>query len=137
MKAFLARWATTALAVLVSAPLAGIQYEGIDSLLAAALLLGAANAFLRPVLLLLSLPLIVVSFGFFILIINASLLYLVGYLVRGFDVTSFGSAFFGAIFISVVSWLVGALFKSEQPARPEVDQRARRIKRVSGKVIDI
>lgn len=135
MKSFVGRWATTALAVLVAAPVVGIKYDGLGCLLAAALLLGVVNAFVRPILLLLSLPLVLLSFGLFILFINGALLYLVGYLLPCFQVGSFGSAFFGSILISIISWLVGGFFKANQV---RVDSRRHsEPKRVNGKVIDI
>jgi len=112
MKVFLLRWLTTTIAVLAAAQLPGIRYENWGALLLAALLLGIVNAVVRPVILLLSLPLILLTLGFFILIVNALMLRFVAVLVPGFYVDSFGSAFFGAIVISVVGWIVGPLFKT-------------------------
>src|SRR4029077_4154721 len=97
--------------------------------------LGIVNAFVRPVLLLLSLPLILVSMGFFILIINALMLWLVGGLVPGFDVPGFGSAFFGAIIISIVSWLLSAFFKGSD-GRVYALTHHSQVRRVQGRVIE-
>jgi putative membrane protein len=111
MKPFLTRWGVTTVAVLVAAQLPGIRYTDVYSLAGASLLLGIINALVRPVLLLLSLPLILLSLGFFILVINAAMLCAVAGLVPGFAVDSFGSALLGAAAISVVSWLLSAFFR--------------------------
>ena len=74
MRHFVFRWFVTAFAVFVAAPIVGIDYTGIGCLLGASLLLGIINAFVRPILLFLSIPLILVTLGFFILIINALML---------------------------------------------------------------
>ena len=116
MKAFLTRWLTTTIAVLAAAQiLPGIHYESPVSLLLAALLLGIVNALVRPLVLLLSLPLILATFGFFILVVNALMFRFVAVLVPGFHVDSFGSAFFGSIVISIVGWIVGSFFKENKP----------------------
>ena len=111
LKTFLQRWAVTTLAVLVAANVVpGIDYDTTTALLLASLLLGALNAFVRPLLLLLSLPLLVMTLGLFLVFINAALLYLVGSLVKSFHVETFGSAFWGALVISLVSLVFNALF---------------------------
>ena len=71
MRHFVFRWAITTVAVLVAASvISGIRYDSVGSLIGAALLLGILNAFLRPILLFLSLPLLLASLGLFILVIN-------------------------------------------------------------------
>lgn len=125
----------TTLAVLAAAQLPGIRATSLFSLVAASLLLGVINALVRPVLLLLSLPLILVTLGFFILVINALMLRLVALFVPGFYVDSFGSAFLGAIIISLVSWLLSA-FVRDSEGRVRVITREGGMKRVSGRVID-
>src|ERR1700686_311039 len=115
MRHFVFRWMVTAFAVFVAAPIVGIDYGGsLGCLLGASLLLGIINSFIRPVLLLLSLPLILVTLGVFILIINALMLEVVGAIVPCFEVPSFWSAFFGAIIISIVSWLLSAFFRGSE-----------------------
>ena len=89
----------------------GIRYDSVASLLGAALLLGVFNAFLRPILLLLAAPLIILSLGIFIFVVNGLMLLLVNQFVHGFHVDSFGSAFWGAILISIVSWMLSAFFR--------------------------
>ena len=89
----------------------GIRYDSVASLLGAALLLGILNAFLRPILLLLAAPLIILTLGIFIFVVNGLMLLLVNEFVHGFHVDSFGSAFWGAILISIVSWMLSAFFR--------------------------
>src|SRR5215510_10685251 len=96
LKEFLLRWAIITVAVLIAANMVpGIHYERAhwEGLLVATLVLGLLNAFLRPLLLLLSFPLVVVTLGLFTLVINATLLYLVGQMMKGFHVENFGAAF--------------------------------------------
>lgn len=122
---FLQRWLVTMLAVLVAAKLVpGIEYDSGTSILVASLLLGFLNASVRPVLLLLSLPLLIVSLGLFVVVINALLLLLVGELVKGFTVQGFGSAVWGSLVISLVS-IVTNLLLGRGP-RIEVTRRPRR-----------
>lgn len=98
------------MAVLVAAFMVpGISYQNFTSLLVASLLLGILNALVKPFLLLLSLPLLVLSLGFFLLIINAGLLSLVGWLVKGFNVAGFWSAVFGALIISIVNIFLNSM----------------------------
>ncbi len=135
MKPFLMRWLITTIAVGVAVPLCGIRVASLSALVGASLLLGIVNAFVRPVLLLLSLPLILVSMGFFILIINALMLWLVGGIVPGFDVPGFGSAFFGGVIVSIVSWLLSAFFKGSD-GRVHVLTHHSKMKTVTGRVIE-
>lgn len=110
MKMFFLRWLCTTLAVAVAAWITGIRFEGFGSLLGAALLLGLVNAFIRPVLMLLSLPFIVATLGVFILVVNALLFWLVSALVPGFAVSGFWQAFFAALITGFVNWLLSAFF---------------------------
>jgi putative membrane protein len=132
---FVFRWFITAFAVFVAAPIVGIDYTGIGCLLGASLLLGVINAFVRPILLFLSIPLILVTLGLFILIINALLLKFVSEIVPCFKVHGFGSAFFGAILISVVSWLLSAFFRGSD-GRVHILTHHSKMKQVRGRVIE-
>jgi putative membrane protein len=95
------------LAVLVAAMLLRdhISYDNKpQNLIVAALLLGILNAFVRPILMLIALPLLIFTLGLFTLVVNAVMLYFVGYLLKpNFYVDSFGYAFMGALIISVIS----------------------------------
>ena len=135
MKAFIVRWIVTTFAVFVAAPIVGIHYEGMGCLVEASLLLGVMNAFVRPILLLLSLPFILVTLGFFILIVNALMLRFVSSLVPCFHVESMGTAFFGAILISMVSWLLSAFMRGNDGKVHSINQYSR-IKEVKGRVIE-
>lgn len=110
LKSFLQRWLINTLAVLVAVKVvSGIRYESNTDLLIATLVLGILNSFLRPLLMLISLPLLIFTLGLFTLVINALLLYFVGNLVTGFHVVNFKAAFWGALVISVVSFAVNTL----------------------------
>jgi putative membrane protein len=121
--------------MVASSVLHGIRYDSVASLIGAALLLGIFNAFIRPVLLILSAPLILLTLGFFILVVNGLLLLLVPSVVSGFHVDGFGSAFWGAIIISLVSWLLSAFFRGSD-GRVHVLTHHAQTKRVEGRVID-
>ena len=109
LKGFLQRWVISILAVLVASHMVkGIHYDNIGGLLSATLLLGILNTFLRPLMLLLSLPLLIFTLGLFTWVINALLLYWVGQM-RSFHVDSFGSAMIGALIISIVSLCLQAM----------------------------
>lgn len=112
MAAFLIRWFVTTVAVFAAEKIVpGIQCDSLNALLGASLLLGIINAFVRPVLLLLSLPFIIVTMGLFILVVNALLLMFVSALIPSFHVDGFWSAFFGAIIIGLVNWLLSSFFR--------------------------
>ena len=87
----------------------GIEVHGLKSLLAAAVLLGVVNAFIRPIVILLTLPFTLITLGLFLLVINAAMLELVAYLLHGFTVDNFVAAILGSIVISIISW-VGSWF---------------------------
>src|SRR2546421_9318284 len=133
---FVFRWIITTVAVMVTpAFVSGIRYDTAGALIGAALLLGILNAFVRPVLLILSAPLILVTLGFFILVINALMLFWVPSMVMGFHVDSFSSAFWGAVIIGIVSWLLSAFFRGSD-GRVHVLTHHTQIKRIHGRVIE-
>jgi putative membrane protein len=103
------RWFILFVSVFVATqiPFLGITSDSWKDLMIAALVLSIANSFVKPLLLLISLPLIVLSLGFFILIVNALMLYFVSWLVPGFHVPTFWSALGGSIIISLVSIFLG------------------------------
>lgn len=114
-KSFLERWFTTTLGVLLAAGIIdGVRADTLVALLAASLLLGVLNAFLRPILMLLALPLLVVTLGLFTFVINALLLYLVGNLVKGFHVADFWAAFKASLLISFVALLSNLVFAKKE-----------------------
>lgn len=111
MKHFLLRWVINTLAVAVAVNIVpGIQYQQPLDLVVASLLLGIFNAFLRPLLMFLALPLLIFTLGLFTLIINALVLYSIGALLRPhFYVETFWAAFWGALVISLVGMFLGLL----------------------------
>jgi putative membrane protein len=113
---FLLHWALTAFSLwLADRVFQGLRFADARSLWISALLLGLANAVVRPVLVVLTLPLTLVTFGLFLLVINALVLMLVARLVRGFTIASFGTAFWASLFIAFVSLVVGALVSLGDP----------------------
>jgi putative membrane protein len=110
MHPFLLRWITTTLALaLASHLLRGIHADSVVALVLAGLVLAGLNAALRPLLTLVSLPLIVGTLGLFYLLLNALLLKLAALLVPGFQVVGLGAAVLGSILIGLASWALGHL----------------------------
>ena len=128
MKKFLQSWAINTLAVLVAVYMVpGIRFKD-DSLwtpFVTSLVLGILNAFIRPILMLLALPLLIFTLGLFTLVINALLLYFVSFLLgRYFEVDNFGAAFLGALVISIVSLLLNLITGSRR-SRVRIERRRR------------
>jgi len=92
----------------------GIEVKSTGSLIAAAVLLGLVNAFVKPVVVILTLPFTLITLGLFLLVINALMLMLVSAFLDGFNVHGFWAAVFGAIVVSIVSWIGSGLIS--QPA---------------------
>jgi putative membrane protein len=114
MRGFIIRCGITGFAVLLASQIIpGIEILSFGSGVAAVVVLSFLNAIIRPVLYLLSAPFILVTLGFFMVLINAFLLYLVSGMVKGFLVTGFWPAVGGAILISIVSGILN-LWISEQ-----------------------
>jgi len=110
---FFTRWFVTFAAVLITERiLPGIVADGLLTLIATALVLGILNAILRPILIIITLPITVMTFGLFALVINGVVLALTSVLIPGFYVAGFWSAVFGAILISLAGTLINALIKS-------------------------
>lgn len=113
---FLLHWAITAFALWVASYVfKGVRYDTPGTLLIAALLLGLANAVVRPLLVFFTLPLTLMTFGLFLLVINALMLMLVGRLVSGFHVDGFWTAFWASIFMSLLSLVLGAFVLGGTP----------------------
>jgi putative membrane protein len=132
---FVFRWFITAFAVFVAANIVGFGYTGIGCLLGASLLLGIINAFVRPILLFLSIPFILITLGLFILVINALMLKFVSEIVPCFQVHGFWRAIFGAVIVSLVSWLLSAFFRGSD-GRVHILTHHTQIKQVRGRVIE-
>ncbi len=80
----------------------------------AALILGIVNAVIRPVLIILTLPVVILTLGLFTLVINAITFYLVAHLHLGLTVDGFGSAFLGALVLTIVSFVLSSFFKAAE-----------------------
>jgi putative membrane protein len=112
---FLIHWAIVAAALWVAASVVpGVTVVSVQALLVAALVLGLVNALVRPILTILTLPITILTLGLFYLVVNAAAFALAAALVPGFGVAGFGSAVIGALLVSLVSWVLGALFKPER-----------------------
>ena len=107
----LVRWLISALAVmLVAYVVPGITVQNFVAALLVALVLGLANAFVRPILVFLTLPITVLTLGFFVLIINAFLFLVTAHLVPGFVVDGFWPAFWGSIILALIGWVANLIF---------------------------
>ena len=110
------RWALNALALMVlPALLSSITVSGFVPALVAAAVIGLLNALLRPILLLLTLPVTILSLGIFALVINGLLFWAATGLVPGVHIAGFWGAFWGAILYSLLSWLVDMALGDVQP----------------------
>jgi putative membrane protein len=110
LSSFFIQWAVTAVSLwLASHVFKGVRFEGTAALVLAALLLGFVNAVLRPILIVLTLPLTLLSFGLFLLVINALLLMLVARLIKGFSLSGFWTALFASLFITLLGLVAGVL----------------------------
>lgn len=114
MHGLLLRWLILSLAIVVAAYLfPGIRVEGFGTALVAALVLGILNAFFRPILILLTLPINILTLGLFTFVINALLLMMTSGVIGGLVVDGFGSALLGALIISLVSWLLSSFVNDQ------------------------
>jgi len=105
MQGFVVRTLVTAIGLaLATWVVPGITVSGLGTLLLAAFLMGIVNGFVRPVVILVTLPLTVVTFGLFLLVINAGMFGLVAWMLGGFEVSGFFAALFGWIIVSVFAW---------------------------------
>jgi len=106
MNGFLLRLAISAIGLWLATVLVpGVQIDSTWTLIFAALWLGIVNALVRPIVLLLTLPITLVTLGLFILVVNAAMFALVASLLSGFHLSGFWAALFGALIVSVTSWL--------------------------------
>jgi putative membrane protein len=115
---FLLHWGITALSLWVASLIFdGIRFANTSALIVSALLLGFANAIVKPLLIVLTLPLTLLTFGLFLLVINALMILLVAALVKGFTVSGFWTAFFASIFISLLSLAIGSFALGGGPSQ--------------------
>jgi len=113
------RWFILTIAVWVATEIVpGVKCDTTQDLLIAALVLGVLNAFVKPLLRLLSLPFIILTFGFFLLVINALLLWMTSKMVHGFHVAGFWPALWASLVVSLVSFFLG--YSNRRTAEPRI-----------------
>lgn len=111
MLSFFLRWLITAVSLLITARIVpGIEIKDFTVALIAAVALGLINAIIRPLLILFTLPLTILTLGLFIFVVNAISFSLASYFIRGFEVESFFAALFGSIVVSIISGVLNGFF---------------------------
>jgi len=128
VKGFLVRLLVTALGLwAATAIVPGVTIHGLGSLIGAALLLGLVNAVIRPIILILTLPLTLLTLGLFIFVVNGISLALVAWLMPGFTLSGFGAAILGSIIVGLTGWVasifIGSTGRLEHIHRVEVTGR--------------
>lgn len=114
MVGFLLRAAITALGLWVASEVfTGLHFQSPSKLVVAAIVLGIVNAFVRPLAFILTLPLTVLSLGFFLLVLNAAMVGLVAWVVPGFEISGFWTAVGAALIVSLVSWAASSAIGSK------------------------
>jgi len=126
MQGVLIRWLILTGAILIASYIIdGINISGFFSAVFAAAMLGILNAFFRPILFILTLPINLVTFGLFTFVINAMMLKMASAVIPGFDVYGFWPAIFGSLLISVTSWLLTS-FVNERGRIEYIELKKRR-----------
>ena len=112
MGQFLLTWLATAVSLLITAWIVpGLNITGFSAAAIGAIVLGFVNAIVKPLLVIFTLPLTILTLGLFLLVVNAIAFSLVGYLTPGFEVTGFFPAVFGSIVLSVISGIISQFFQ--------------------------
>jgi putative membrane protein len=112
------RWALNTLALFVVVTIVpGFHYRSIVSLAIAALILGLLNAIVRPILVLLTLPLTIVTLGLFLIVLNAVMLELTAFFAPGFRIDDFVAALIGAIVLAIISWVTNQIGRKPEKER--------------------
>jgi putative membrane protein len=113
-------WLINAVALIAVAYLMpGVSVASFTTALVAALVLGLVNAVIRPLLVLLTLPVTIITLGLFIFVLNGLLFWFVGSFIQGFVVAGFWPGVFGAIVFSLISWFLSALLLKPAPPRSQ------------------
>lgn len=114
MKQLLLRWVLNSFALFfVMKLLPGIQIDRFGDLMLATLVIGLLNAFLRPLILLFTLPVTIATLGLFTLVVNGVIFALAAFLLKGFHVAGFGAAFMAALLFSVFSFVLNMIFRTK------------------------
>ena len=121
MEGFLIRTVVVGIGLWLASQLSLVGFQSTQTLVAAALLLGIVNAFVRPILIILTFPITLLTLGFFLLVINGLMILLVAWFLPGFVVMGFWPAFFAAIVVSLTSWVMsGWVGSGQQKGRIDV-----------------
>lgn len=108
-------WLLSALALLAVAYLVpGIHVSSFTAALIAAAVIGLANILIKPILLILTLPVTIITLGLFIFVINGLMFWLAGYVLQGFDVKTITAGIIGAIVYSIISWILSAIIPDKK-----------------------
>lgn len=139
MNGIFIRWLTLTGAIIFTAYIVdGIQVSGLFSAFLAAAMLGILNAFFRPIVLLLTLPINILTLGFFTFVINALMLKMASGVISGFKVYGFWSAILGSLMISVISWLMNSFINDRGTVTYiDSDYRARHTRKTGNDTIDL
>ena len=114
LKGIAVRWFFLTVAITISSYLIkGIEVDGFFSAVMAAAILGVLNVIFRPILLILTLPLNILTFGLFTFVINALLLMMASGVIGGFHVSGFWAAVFGSLIISIINWILSSLINEQ------------------------
>jgi putative membrane protein len=114
MKFFLTVLITSFAVIIGSYIMPGVVVDGFITALVVAFVLGLLNALLKPILIILTLPVTILTLGLFLLVINAFLIQLSAFLVRGFEVSNFGVAFLFSIVLTLITWLLNLPAKASR-----------------------
>lgn len=110
MMGLLFKWLINTIALfIVVHVVSGVTAQRWQTLFVAALIIGLLNSFLRPIIIFMTLPVNVLTLGLFTLVINGFMFYLAAFIVKGFDVAGFGSAFVAALLFSIISFLLNLI----------------------------
>ena len=109
---FIIRWLLSAIAlILVAYLIPGITIDSFVTVLVAALILGIINATIRPIILILTLPINILTLGLFTFVVNAFMFWLVSMMLTGFNITNFYQAIWGALIYWTINWIINLLFE--------------------------
>ena len=112
MMKFILKWFVNTVSLLIVVKiLSGIHIDKISNAIIAALVLGLVNAFLRPLIIIFTLPINIMSLGLFTFVINGLLFYFVAKLIEGFTIDSYSTAFIGSLLFSIISFLLNIVIK--------------------------
>jgi putative membrane protein len=119
MRGFVARFLLTAFGLWAAdAMMSSITLDSASALWIAALVLGIVNTLVRPIVILLTLPLTLVTFGLFLFVVNGAMLLLAARFVPGFHLEGLGTAILGSIIVGLASWAAGMLVRSDRRGQP-------------------